>query len=300
MLAIIIPYYKLTFFKETLDSLANQTDKRFRVYIGDDASQKDCRALLGAYERKFEFLFHRFENNLGSTSLTEQWERCIAFSNDEEWLMILGDDDVLGANVVEEFYSNLEEVAQKGIGVVRFASQKIDTKGESTSSIYEHPKVERAVQFLLDKSRSSLSEYVFKKSQVLKIGFQDFPLAWYADFLAVLEFSNFGTIYSVNNAIVYVRISELSISGSLQYTIQKIQAQFEFYYYLVKYKSSYFSENELREMCFRLNKCYINNKKRYLFFLKISKLYFQKMLFKENILFVQQIISNTLKNLKQK
>ena len=38
MLAIVIPYYKLTFFEATLQSLADQTDKRFMVYIGDDAS----------------------------------------------------------------------------------------------------------------------------------------------------------------------------------------------------------------------------------------------------------------------
>jgi hypothetical protein len=38
MLAIIIPYYKLCFFEENLQSLAAQTDKRFKVYIGDDAS----------------------------------------------------------------------------------------------------------------------------------------------------------------------------------------------------------------------------------------------------------------------
>jgi hypothetical protein len=35
MLAIIIPYYKLTFFLATLESLANQTDNRFTVYIGE-------------------------------------------------------------------------------------------------------------------------------------------------------------------------------------------------------------------------------------------------------------------------
>ena len=41
MLAIIIPYFKLLFFEETLQSLAIQTDKRFKVYIGDDASPED-------------------------------------------------------------------------------------------------------------------------------------------------------------------------------------------------------------------------------------------------------------------
>ena len=46
MLAIIIPFYKLTFFEENLHSLAIQTDKRFKVYIGDDSSPYDCSILL--------------------------------------------------------------------------------------------------------------------------------------------------------------------------------------------------------------------------------------------------------------
>jgi len=40
MLAIVIPYYKRTFFEETLQSLANQTDKRFQVYVGDDTNNQ--------------------------------------------------------------------------------------------------------------------------------------------------------------------------------------------------------------------------------------------------------------------
>ena len=53
MLAIIIPYYKLTFFRETLDSLAAQTDQRFHVYIGNDASPEDPTNLLEEFEGKF-------------------------------------------------------------------------------------------------------------------------------------------------------------------------------------------------------------------------------------------------------
>ena len=50
MLVIIIPFYKLTFFEATLQSLASQTDMRFKVYIGDDASPEDCRRLLQQFE----------------------------------------------------------------------------------------------------------------------------------------------------------------------------------------------------------------------------------------------------------
>ena len=191
MLAIIIPYYKLAFFEATLQSLVAQTCQDFKVYIGDDASPEDPKVLLEQFQGKFDFLYHRFEENLGSTSLTQQWERCIALSDNEPWLMILGDDDVLGENVVEEFYRNLPEIEEIGCNVVRFATQKLNEFGECISEIYLHPKVEKASDFFLRKTRSSLSEYIFRKVNVVKIGFRDFALGWYSDVMAVLEFSDF-------------------------------------------------------------------------------------------------------------
>ena len=73
MIAIVIPYYKLTFFESILQSLANQTDKRFNVYIGDDASLDDPSSLLEKYNNQFDFVYHKFEKNIGSISLVNQW-----------------------------------------------------------------------------------------------------------------------------------------------------------------------------------------------------------------------------------
>ena len=134
MLAIIIPFYKLTFFEATLQSLAHQSDKRFKVYIGDDASPEDCTTLLQKFEGKFYFIYHRFETNLGGTSLTQQWERCIALSNNEEWLMVLGDDDVLDNNVVEEFYKLIEKNTFD-ISLIRFNHRVIDERIDFASVI---------------------------------------------------------------------------------------------------------------------------------------------------------------------
>ncbi|WP_264554529.1 glycosyltransferase family 2 protein [Flavobacterium sp. N1946] len=148
MLAIVIPFYNLTFFETTLQSLANQTDKRFKVYIGDDASPEDCSSLLRKFEGKFDFAYYRFENNLGGTSLTKQWERCIALSGPEEWLMILGDDDVLEKNVVEEFYKEYNIFKGKA-NVVRFASKIIDENAKTVSDVYVNPKWESATDSFL-------------------------------------------------------------------------------------------------------------------------------------------------------
>lgn len=294
MLAIIIPYYKRTYFEETLKSLAIQTNKRFKVYIGDDASPENPAALLAKYEGKFDFIYHRFEENLGAKSLTLQWDRCIALSSDEEWLMVLGDDDVLGENVVEAFYRNLLEIEQVGSNVIRFAVQKINEHSSSISDVYVNPKIEKAVDFLFRKTRSSLSEYAFKKEKVIEIGFKNFPLGWYSDVLGVLEFSGHNTIFSINEAQVYIRISVISISGKDDNFKLKSKAKFDFYYYLLNQKYAFFSNEERKELFFMINKCYINDKKEFVLFFKISKLHLKNFLFKDYLSFIRFIFLKVL------
>ena len=232
MLAIIIPYFKLTFFKATLQSLAVQTCQDFKVYIGDDASPEDPSMLLEKYKGIFDFVYHRFETNLGGISLTQQWERCIALSKEEDWLMILGDDDVLDENVVEEFQKKKDSITQEGINVVRFATQIIDEKGKIISAIYLHTIIEKSTDFLVKKfsklTRSSLSEYVFNKRAMISAGFRDFPIAWHSDDMGVLEFSDFGNCYSINESLVYVRLSSMNLTGDGSLDDLKNSATFEF------------------------------------------------------------------------
>lgn len=215
MLAIVIPYYKLTFFEETLNSLANQTDQRFKVYVGDDASSDNPYLLLEKYKDQFNFEYHRFDENIGKIALTKQWERCIDLIGNEEWIMILGDDDVLSDNVVNEFYLHINEIKNRNINVVRYATKEIRVDGV-ISSVYTHPILEDATDSfyrkIFKKSRGSLSEQIFKKEAYLKHGFRDFSLAWGSDDFAWLDFTDFGKIYTINNAIVYFRISAENIS----------------------------------------------------------------------------------------
>ena len=232
MLAIIIPFYKLTFFEATLQSLAHQSDKRFKVYIGDDASPEDCSALLQKFEGQFDFIYHRFETNIGGTSLTQQWERCIALSDDEEWLMILGDDDVLGENVVEEFYKQYD-VFKDMSNLLRFSTQLIDSRRQKLFGVFNHPEFESGIDFLYRKitgqTRSSLSEYIFRKKVFDRHIFKNYPLAWHSDDKAWVDFAEEKSIYSINNSLVNIRYSAQSISGSQDNLDLKNRASVQFY-----------------------------------------------------------------------
>jgi hypothetical protein len=256
MLAIIIPYYKLAFFEATLQSLAAQICQDFKVYIGNDASPEDPSMLLEKYKGMFDFVYHRFETNLGATSLTQQWERCIALSDNEEWLMILGDDDVLGENVVEEFYKNLHEIEQIGSNVVRFATQVINGEGKAISGLSEHPKLEKATDSFWRKfkgeTRSSLSEYIFSRVTYSKYGFKDYPLAWHSDDMAWLEFSMHLPIYSISSTPVFVRFSEINISGKTDNQQQKLKATNLFLTSLIVANTSNFLKCQKQELLLEL------------------------------------------------
>ena len=294
MLAIIIPFYKITFFEETLISLMNQTDKRFKIYIGNDASPDDCTFLLNKYKESFDFVYKKFDTNLGGTSLVNQWERCLALVNDEQWVIFLGDDDVLGDNVVSAFYSHLNMIENKA-EVIRFATAKIDASGDTVSHFYHHPEVEMASEFLFRETRSSLSEYAFKKDRINKIKFKNFPLAWFSDVLAVLEFSDFKFIYTINSAYVYVRISDESISGKQDNYKSKNDATFKFYLYLMKFYAEKFNPDQSKEILKRLNKSVVNDKKNIKNFTEISFFYMKKGSFRLYLSFLKEALFSFLR-----
>ena len=130
---------------------------------------------------------------------------------------------------------------------------------------------------------------------MLKIGFKEHPLAWLSDVLAVLEFSNFKEVFSINEAQVYIRISNLSISGKNDNVKFKTIAAFDFYYYLVSKKRIYFTDLQYIELRNKLNKIYLNNKKEGVFFFKITKFYFFNFLIKEYFYFLKSIYFNVTK-----
>ena len=285
MLAIVIPFYKITFFEQTLDSLASQTCNNFSVYIGDDASPQNPEDLISLYKDKIDITYKRFNENWGQRSLVSHWYRCINLLENERWINILGDDDLLEENFVEEFYRKQNEFKDY-FSVIRYSTVKINSEGKITSGPFYHPKIESSKEFVFNKIRSSLSEYIFERRKVEEIGFQDFPLGWYSDQLAVIEFSGYGNLYSINSSTVKVRISSLSISGRKDLEAIKSKSKFLFYSYLLKNKN-FFTDSEFAILLYRISKIYRNDRKKVERFLKISLVYLVNRKFSDFFLFSQ-------------
>lgn len=247
MLAIVIPYYKLSSFEETLKSLVKQSNQNFVVYIGDDASPESPEKLLNNYTLHLDIVYHKFDVNVGGNSLIQQWNRCINLIGDEEWIMILGDDDYLSEDVVKLFYEQ-HDTFKIQTNIVRFASQLVYGTDRINSKVYEHPILETAKDSFYRKhkdfTRGSLSEYVFSKKQYLKYKFHNYPLAWFSDDRAWLDFSEDKPIYTINNAKIFIRVSNESISGKRDNLELKSISSSLFYSYLVNNKLNSFTAEE--------------------------------------------------------
>ena len=299
MLAIIVPYYKYTFFESTLQSLANQTNKNFKVYIGDDGSVENPTGLIEKYKNQFDFIYKKFPSNLGRISLVQHWERCLQMTEDEDWIIILGDDDVLATNYIESFYKNINCFAEE-YNVIRFASCNIDEEGKQSSKVFVNPIIESSIDFFFRERRSSLSEYVFNKEKLLEKGLKDFPLAWCTDILAVLEMSDFKDVYSINDAIAYIRVSDKSISGNTKSQKLKNKAAFEFLHYLLIIKKGIFNTLQKKALLREMNSLYLNDKKNIYFFLKISIFYIKSFWFRSYLVLLKQIIMSLKSSIQSK
>lgn len=265
MISILIPYYKIIFFRETLLSLANQTDKRFQVYIFDDNSADSPKELLREFKGNFSFTYHKFSENLGGFSLVKQWERCLALvENNDEWVMILGDDDVLSKNVILDFYKNLDVINNSEIDVVRFSTEAIDENNNKISEQYIFSEVENAVDSLINKlegfTRSSLSEYVFRKKNFSNYSFKDYPNGIFSDDILILEHSSFKNIFTINSSIIQIRKSKVNLSGGLKLN-NRHQAILKFYKTLLLEFKEKFNNQQIDCIESKLEREIFNHKK---------------------------------------
>ncbi|SDI57159.1 glycosyltransferase family 2 protein [Chryseobacterium jejuense] len=242
-LAIVIPYYKIDFFEETIKSVAKQRNKNFSLYIGNDASPNDPLPIIQKYFEADDYHYFDYKKNIGGQNLALQWERILE-NVQEEWFQILGDDDMISENFTEEFYQNLPLVEDKKISVIKFSHQWIDEKNQVIENFDYNFSELKPSDFFIKKYtqeiRSSLSENIFKFDSYQRIGFQKITLAWGSDDLAILLFSQGNNILYTKNSKVKVRISESSISGSDHLDDQKLKAHFELREILVTKYSSLF------------------------------------------------------------
>lgn len=240
-LAIVIPAYKSTFLAATLQSLAEQQVKDFRVYIGDDASQEPIEAIVADFQNSLNITYKRFALNEGGKDLTRHWRRCIEMTNCEPWIWLLPDDDFATPDCVSAFLS-ASSTDRGHRKLYRFQTSHINSKGELLLKTISCPPLESNAEFLLNKLQfkrsSSVAEYIFSKGQYEKAGgFTSLPFAWGSDDWLWIMLSQEDDIVTLQGGTVLLRQSNLNISANTKdYTQKKFKAKYQFFELLLSNK----------------------------------------------------------------
>lgn len=216
-LAIVIPAYKARYLREALASIANQTDQRFQVYVGDDCSPEPLGEIVKEFAGALRIIYHRFDSNLGGQSLVKQWDRCLRLTR-EPWIWLFSDDDFMDKNCVSAFYAERERT-QGSCDVYRFNTIWVNGQSQPQTESPLHPAAETGADFLLarlaGKRNSTLQEIIFSRNAWETCGgIPDFPLAWCSDDAFIAQLGRVHPIRTITEARVNWRLSDLNISNN--------------------------------------------------------------------------------------
>jgi hypothetical protein len=215
-LAVVIPAYKGRHFGELLESFAQQTDQRFTVYIGDDASPDDLGTIARSFESRMSIRYVRFAENWGAHAMVDHWARCVALSQGEPWIWVFGDDDRAEPECVAAFYRAAAENPE--CDLFRFGLDFIGEHGEFLRRAPNHPESESGVELLramlTDNVRQwRAADHIFsRRAYEQHGGFERLPHGMYADCAGWIKFARRTGVCTISGPRVHWRTHPASIS----------------------------------------------------------------------------------------
>jgi glycosyltransferase involved in cell wall biosynthesis len=204
-LAVVIPVWRGRHLRQALASLREQTDGRFRVYLGDDASPDAIADIVAEERGGMDLTLHRFEANLGGKDLVGQWHRCIALTRGEPWIWLFADDDEAELECVAAFYA-AKRAEPAEVALFRFHIKVIDDQGGLMWVPDRHPPRETSDELfwaILGVSRRAwrAPDHVFSRRVYEEQGgFVQFPAAFFSDWATWVKFARPGGVVTIRGA----------------------------------------------------------------------------------------------------
>lgn len=216
-LAIVIPAFRKAFFYKAMQSLSDQTVKDFTVYIGDDCSPDNLESIVDQFRNKLAIKYTRFDTNIGSKNIVNQWKRCVELTGNEEWIWLFSDDDIAASTCVENFYQTKQSKHDK-FDVYRFNTCVIDANDIVTSCTPVGPQIETseemAYHLLMGQRGNSMPDHIFRREVYNKKGgFVFTRFAQAADWATSILFSEEKGICIIPDSILFWRVSGQNISS---------------------------------------------------------------------------------------
>ncbi|MEX2593379.1 MAG: glycosyltransferase [Anditalea sp.] len=213
--SICIPAYKSKYLKDCIQSILKQSEDNFELIILNDCSPEPVEEIISQFQDR-RIHYHKNEKNVGAVNLVDNWNKCLSLAIGE-FVVIMGDDDLLESNYLEEFSKLI--TAYPDLEVYHCRSKIINDEGEPvmlTPSCPSFEGVYNSIWHRLNQLRSNyISDYMYRvRSLKEREGFYYLPLAWGSDDITAFIASAEKGIAHSNKPVFNYRNNRLSITST--------------------------------------------------------------------------------------
>ena len=216
LFSIIIPAYKPQHLRQAIQSVLAQSCGAYELLVVDDCSPHELEGELTDFD-DHRIFYHRTPRNLGEQDPSRTWNYALQFAKGE-LIILLGDDDELAPNYLEEMKRLADRHPEASLYRARL--HLTDENGSIVDYGWPLPESETWDEFLYFRHRhgrlQSTSEMVVRASSLRQIGgFVAMPLALGSDDLTWLTLSVNHPIMSTNHTYSRWRRHSESISDAV-------------------------------------------------------------------------------------
>lgn len=226
--SVCIPAYKSRFLAECIQSILAQSFGDFELIVLNDCSPEPVKQIVMGFDDA-RIRYYENEHNVGAIRLTDNWNKCLALAQGE-YVVIMGDDDRLEPDYLEEFTRLMHDYPD--LEVYHCRSVVIDDRGRPLRLTPACPSYERVCDHIwhrLNQWRSQyISDFVYRTATLRsRGGFYPLPLAWGSDDVtAYLAGAEKGIAHTAKPVFNY-RSNDLSITSSGN-DLEKMKANMQY------------------------------------------------------------------------
>ena len=228
--SVTIPAYKPNFLAECIESILKQTFQNFELIIVDDFSPYNIKSVVEKYCDS-RIRYYRNNKNCGAIDVVDNWNICLSYAKGE-YVICMGDDDILLPNCLEEYATLIEKYP--GIGLIHGWTEIINENSEVTALTTHRCEHESAMSLVWHRSHAYelqfIGDFCFNTEWLRSQGgFYKLPLAWGSDDISAYIGAMKNGVANTQKVVFQYRRNSLTISstGNVNEKMNAIMKEFE-------------------------------------------------------------------------
>lgn len=222
-----IPAFKSLFLRECIDSIIAQTYRNFELIIVNDKSPENIDLIVNDYQDE-RIHYYKNEKNTGAEHVVDNWNKCLSYAKGE-YFILMGDDDKMETNYLEEFNRLINQ--HPNLGVYHCRVKVINENSDFLQLTEARPEFESVYSMIWYRMNGRLqyiSDFAYR-TDILKNngGFYKLPLAWASDDISAYIAAQETGIANTNKYVFNYRENRSTITstGNINLKLYAIQSE---------------------------------------------------------------------------